>query len=339
MSSAALEQPRAAVPANIEQSERRPEPRRTRRPRRYRWLGAVPFLGLHLAVVSVFFVPVTGTALTLFFATWVLRTFGLTGGYHRYFAHRAFKVNRVMQFVLAWLGCSALQKGPIWWAAHHRKHHRESDQPDDVHSPIQEGFWWSHIGWILDESSEKAPVELVKDLTRYPELRWLDRHYWVPGLVLAVVCWLIGGWSGLVWGFVVSTVFLYHTTFMVNSVCHLLGSRRFETTDYSRNNLFVALLTMGEGWHNNHHYYQSSANQGFYWWEIDVTYYILKALSWVGLVRDLRLPPKRVLELGLKLDRQRRDGLAPVDAEARRQLLEATRTAVADQEAAAASAN
>ena len=334
MSTAALEQTVGTAPASPAAPEKPAANRTGRRVRRYRWLGALPFLGLHAAVVSVFFVPLTGTALALFFATWIVRTFGLTGGYHRYFAHRAYKVNRFMQFVLAWLGCSALQKGPIWWAAHHRKHHRESDQPDDVHSPIQEGFWWSHIGWILDESSQEAPVELVKDLTRYPELRWLDRHYWVPGLVLAVLCWFIGGWSGVVWGFVVSTVFLYHTTFMVNSVCHLLGSRRFETTDYSRNNLFVALLTMGEGWHNNHHYYQSSANQGFYWWEVDFTYYILKGLSWLGLVHDLRLPPKRVLELGLKLDRERREGLRPLDQAARQELLQATRAAVAAEEAA-----
>jgi len=298
-----------------------------RRTRRYQWLRALPFLMLHVAVVTVFLVPVTVTAVALFFATFVLRTFGLTGGYHRYFSHRAYKTGRVMQFILAWIGCSALQKGPIWWAAHHRKHHRESDQPDDVHSPVQDGFWWSHIGWILDESSEQAPVELVKDLTKYPELVWLDRHYWLPGVVLAVLCWLIGGWSGVVWGFVLSTVCLYHTTFMVNSVCHLFGRRRFETPDQSRNNLFVALLTMGEGWHNNHHYYQSSANQGFYWWEVDFTYYILKGLSAVGLIWNLRKPPERVLKLGLQKDREQKNRLQPTDVAAQDKLAEATNPA------------
>lgn len=298
---------------------------RKARRRNYQWLQAIPFLGLHVAVLTVFLVPVTAAAVGLFFLTFVLRTFGLTGGYHRYFSHRAYKTGRLMQFILALIGCSALQKGPIWWAAHHRKHHRESDQPDDVHSPVQEGFWWSHIGWILDEESQNAPTHLVKDLTKYPELVWLDRHYWVPGVVLAVLCWLAAGWSGLVWGFVLSTVCLYHTTFMVNSVCHIFGRRRFETTDQSRNNLFVALVTMGEGWHNNHHFYQSSANQGFYWWEIDLTYYILKMLSWVGLVWDLRKPPERVLRLGLRKDNAERSSLAPADQRMQAKLAEATR--------------
>jgi stearoyl-CoA desaturase (delta-9 desaturase) len=270
------------------------------RRRSYHWLGALPFLALNVSVLAIFLVPVTVTGLALFAVTYVARAFGLTGGYHRYFSHRAFKTSRVMQFVLALLGCMAMQKGPIWWAAHHRNHHRHSDDEQDSHSPVQEGFWWAHVGWILDRSSGEAPMHLVREWLAYPELRFLDRHYWLPGTVLGILCWWLGGASGLVWGFVTSTVFLYHSTFMVNSVCHLFGRRRFPTRDESRNNWLVALLTLGEGWHNNHHYYQSTANQGFYWWEVDITYYILRVLSWFGLVWDLRTPPARVLEEGRK---------------------------------------
>lgn len=259
------------------------------------WLKSVPFLSLHLACVAVFFTGVNTVALALCGAFYFVRMFGITAGYHRYFSHRSFKTSRFFQFVLAWLGCSAMQKGPLWWAAHHRHHHRYSDTPDDPHSPRTKSFWWSHIGWVLDSASDATHWQAIRDWSRYPELRWLNRHHWVPGILLATLCMLIGGWSGLAWGFFVSTVLLYHAVFAVNSLCHILGRRRFATTDESRNNLFVALLTLGEGWHNNHHHYQSSANQGFFWWEIDVCYYLLKVLGFFGLVWGLRKPPAKVL--------------------------------------------
>jgi stearoyl-CoA desaturase (Delta-9 desaturase) len=259
------------------------------------WIKAAPFIVLHLALVSVFFVPVTTTAVVLCALTYFWRMFGITGGYHRYFAHRAYKTSRPFQFLLAWLGCSCLQKGPLWWSAHHREHHRHSDTPRDPHSPYETTFWWSHVGWILSTEHTHTPEKEVQDWSRYPELRWLDRNHWLPGLLLAVVCWLIAGWSGLVWGFVVSTVLLYHGTFAVNSLCQLFGSRRYDTGDDSRNNWPVALLTLGEGWHNNHHHYQSSANQGFFWWEIDISYRALWLLGKVGLVWELRLPGEKAL--------------------------------------------
>jgi len=259
------------------------------------WVKAVPFIGLHLALLAAFFVPVDPLALVLCGLTYFWRMFGITGGYHRYFAHRAYKTNRICQFLLAWLGCSALQKGPLWWAAHHREHHRHSDTPKDPHSPHETSFWWSHVGWILANDHVDTPWESIPDWARYPELRWLDRNHWIPGVALAVFCYLVGGLSGLVWGFVVSTILLYHGTFTINSLSHLFGSRRYATTDDSRNNFFLALITLGEGWHNNHHHYQSSANQGFFWWEIDISYYLICMASWVGLVWDVRRPGEKAL--------------------------------------------
>jgi stearoyl-CoA desaturase (delta-9 desaturase) len=220
--------------------------------------------------------------------------FGITAGYHRYFAHRSFKTSRWFQFVLACLGCSALQKGPLWWAAHHRHHHRFSDEKPDRHSPVTETFWHAHVGWILDPKNDPTDFAGIQDFAKYPELVWINRLHWVPGLLLGAACYAFGGW-GAVAAYVVSTVVLYHCTFMINSLAHVFGSRRYETTDDSRNNFALALVTMGEGWHNNHHHYQSAARQGFFWWEIDLSYYVLKGLSAVGLVRDLRQPPKHML--------------------------------------------
>jgi stearoyl-CoA desaturase (delta-9 desaturase) len=254
-----------------------------------------PFIALHLGCLAVLFTGVTVGAAVLCGVTYFIRMFGITAGYHRYFAHRSYKTSRAVQFFLAFLGCSAMQKGPLWWASHHREHHRHSDTPDDPHSPIMTSFWWAHLGWIMSDDHTDTPWETIPDWSRYPELRWLDRNHWVPGIVLAVACFLIGGWVGLVWGFLVSTVLLYHGTFFINSLSHLVGSRRYATPDESRNNLFLALITLGEGWHNNHHHYQSSANQGFFWWEIDISYYLIRLLSFVGLVWDVRRPGAKAL--------------------------------------------
>jgi stearoyl-CoA desaturase (delta-9 desaturase) len=220
--------------------------------------------------------------------------FGITAGYHRYFSHRAFRTSRAFQLVLAILGAASAQKGPLWWAAHHRDHHRWSDGPEDIHSPLRHGFWWSHVGWILSRRYDATKLGRVKDLARFAELRWLDRwHLAVPG-ALAAGLFLAGGLPALLWGFFVSTVLLWHGTFVINSLAHVLGSRRYATADGSRNSLLLALVTFGEGWHNNHHFYPSAANQGFFWWEVDVSYYALRALAALGVVRDLRTPPAHV---------------------------------------------
>ncbi len=250
---------------------------------------------MHVACLAVFLTGVNVLALVLCGACYVLQIVGITAGYHRYFAHRSYKTSRGFQFVLALLGCSATQKGPLWWAAQHRHHHRTSDTPEDLHSPVTHSFWWSHIGWVLSPASDHMDGQTIRDLSRYPELRWLDRYHWVPPVLLAALCFLIGGWSGLVLGFFVSSILSHHATFSVNSICHLWGRRRYATDDRSRNNLFVALITFGEGWHNNHHHYQSSANQGFFWWEVDVSYYLIRLLGWMRLVWDIRKPPRAKL--------------------------------------------
>lgn len=258
----------------------------------------MPFVVLHLACVAVLFLPDLGIsvkALSLFAGSCFLRMFGITAGYHRYFAHRSYKTSRPVQFILAWLGSSALQKGPLWWAGHHRQHHHHSDTPADPHSPHAKSFWWSHVGWILSTDQDDTPWESIRDWTHFPELRWLDRNHWLPGLSLAILCWLVGGWTGLLWGFVVSTVVVYHATFSINSLSHLFGKRRYPTNDDSRNSFLLALLTLGEGWHNNHHYYQSSANQGFFWWEIDISYYVIRLLALCRLVWDVRTPGIKAL--------------------------------------------
>jgi stearoyl-CoA desaturase (delta-9 desaturase) len=254
------------------------------------WLKNVPFLAMHLGCLALFFVSPNWESLVLCAVLYFVRMFGITAGYHRYFAHRAFKTSRVFQFMLACLGCTSMQKGPLWWAAHHRGHHRHTDTPEDPHSPVVGSFWWSHIGWLLVPDYDETKMSAVHDWSGYPELRWLNRLQWLPGVLVAGLCWLIDGWSGVVWGFLLSTILLFHATFLVNSVCHLWGSRRYATADASRNNWWVALFTLGEGWHNNHHHYQSSARQGFFWWEIDISYYLIRLMGFIGLVWDIRKP-------------------------------------------------
>ena len=273
--------------------------------KRPRWrfsFGMLPFVIMHLALVSVIWTGFPWQALVLCAVLFVVRMFGVTGGYHRYFSHRTFKTSRVGQFVLAWIAQSSAQKGALWWAAHHRHHHRESDTPEDVHSPGRHGFWYAHLGWLFDNNDE-TDVSSVRDLAKYPELVWLNKYHLVPAIALGVGSWLFLGWGGLVVGFILSTVLLWHATFSINSLNHMIGKTRFKTGDDSRNSLPLAILTMGEGWHNNHHHYMMSTRQGFYWWEIDLTYYILKVLSWMRLVWDIREPPKKILDEGRALDR------------------------------------
>ncbi len=256
---------------------------------------SIPFLSVHaIAIATVTLTPFSWRLLAVAGASYALRMFAVTAGYHRYFSHRSYRTGRAFQLVLAVLGTTATQKGPLWWAAHHRDHHRYSDTPADIHSPIERGFWWSHVGWILSRRWEATKLDRVKDLARYPELRWLDRFHAVPVVAYATLLWAVGGVPWLLWGYFVSTVLLWHGTFLVNSLAHVVGRRRYETSDGSRNSLLIALATMGEGWHNNHHHYQSTANQGWFWWEVDVSWYALRALAALGIVRDLRTPPAAV---------------------------------------------
>ncbi|HUB68483.1 MAG TPA: acyl-CoA desaturase [Candidatus Methylacidiphilales bacterium] len=262
---------------------------------RLSWPGLL-FLMVHFACLAVFWVGVDFKAAALCAFMFFIRKFGITGAFHRYFSHRSYKTSRVFQFCLAFLGGAAAQKGCLWWAAQHRHHHKHSDTEEDIHSAKLEGFYWSHLGWVLSPEYEEYDANTVKDLSRFPELVWLDKWLFLPPVTFAVLCFLIHGWMGLVVGFFISTVILYHTTFSINSLCHMFGSRRYETGEESKNSLWLAILTMGEGWHNNHHHYPLSCRQGFFWWEIDITYYILLGLEKVGLVWDLQAPPKRMLQ-------------------------------------------
>jgi stearoyl-CoA desaturase (delta-9 desaturase) len=272
------------------------------------------FWGVHLACGLAFLVGFSWVALAVCLALYVVRMFAITGVYHRYFSHRSYQTSRWFQFVLAFLGTTAAQKGPIWWASHHRHHHRHSDTEEDIHSPIVHGLYFSHVGWVLSSQFLEPRLDLVKDLTKYPELISLEKYNIIPPILLAFCTFFLGdylaiahpelgtnGYQMLVWGFFISTVLLYHGTFCINSLTHLIGKRRFPSTDSSKNHWLLALITLGEGWHNNHHYYPGSERQGFYWWEIDISHYILKVLSWLGLVWDLRVPPPRVYEAAGKI--------------------------------------
>jgi len=268
---------------------------------------AIPFIILHVGCLGLIWVGWSPAAAMVAVALYFIRMFAVTGLYHRYFCHKAFRTSRAAQFIFALIGLTAVQRGPLWWSAVHRHHHAHSDEDHDSHSPVTKGFLWSHIGWLTSSRNFPTDYSRVKDLAKFPELVFLNRFDLIGPLVLALGLYLFGwgleawapflGTSGmqmLVWGFFVSTVFVFHATCAVNSFAHTLGKKRFDTGDESRNSLILALITLGEGWHNNHHHYQASARQGFYWWEIDISYYILKALSAMGIVWGLKEVPARV---------------------------------------------
>ncbi|WLQ12756.1 acyl-CoA desaturase [Hahella aquimaris] len=268
------------------------------------WRRVWPFVGIHLACLAALWVGWSPVAVWVAVAAYLVRMFAITAFYHRYFAHKSFRTSRPVQFIFAVLGASATQRGPLWWAAHHRHHHRTSDTEADPHSP-RHGFWRSHAGWFLGGKHFKAPLNLMKDFSQYPELRWLDRFDMCVPLAFGVGMWCLGeglahmaphlqtnGWQMLVWGYFISTVALIHATLAINSLAHRWGARRYETGDDSRNNFILALLTLGEGWHNNHHHYSGSARQGFFWWEFDLSYYLLRLMAALGLIWDLRDVPE-----------------------------------------------
>ena len=261
----------------------------------------LPFIFVHLTCFAIFWVDIQPIDWIICGALYVIRMFGITAGYHRYFSHRSFKTSRGFQFFLAFLGQCSAQRGALWWAARHREHHKYSDTEQDIHSPVQHGFWYSHVLWIFSKHGRTADYNMIKDFQKYPELVWLDKWDRLPPFILAVLVWMVAGWSGLIVGFFLSTVILFHGTFTINSLSHVIGRQSYITGDNSRNNLLLAIITLGEGWHNNHHHFPSATPQGFRWWQIDITYYILKVLSIFRIVWDLRLPPKHVIEGQRKL--------------------------------------
>lgn len=279
-----------------------------RRPVRFN--KTVEMILIHMVPLLAFFTGVTTFDWVVAIVLYFLRMFFVTGFYHRYFSHRTFKTSRWFQFVMAFLAETSMQKGVLWWGAHHRVHHRNSDKPGDPHSMKLYGFWYSHIGWILGPDFKETDYKGISDFTQYKELVWLNKYYVVPPITLMVVLMMLGGivnggsitamfsvpggLSTLLIGFFLSTIVLYHGTFSINSIMHKLGRQRYETGDESRNSALLAFITLGEGWHNNHHYYESSTRQGFFWWEFDITYYLLKVLSWFGLIWDIKEVPKHI---------------------------------------------
>ncbi|MBX9694298.1 MAG: acyl-CoA desaturase [Cyanobacteria bacterium] len=269
-----------------------------------RWF---PFMFLHAGCALVFITGCSSFAIVVCVALYCIRMFAITGFYHRYFSHRAFKTSRSLQLLFALIGSASMQRGPLWWAAHHRTHHARSDKDGDLHSPTERSFIWSHIGWLTSTKNMPTNYEKISDFATYPELRLLNRFDWFMPLSLIVALYLIGellrtwcpalttsGWQLVAWGFFVSTTILFHATCSINSVAHLFGYRRYETPDNSRNNPLLAILTLGEGWHNNHHKFSSCARQGFAWWEVDITYGVLVLFSKFGLVYDLKPLPASV---------------------------------------------
>ncbi|MCB1215670.1 MAG: acyl-CoA desaturase [Deltaproteobacteria bacterium] len=254
----------------------------------------IPFISIHLIPLAAFWTGTKPLDWILCGALYVIRMFFITAGYHRYFAHRTFKTNRFFQFLLAFGGGTAGQKGALWWAGHHRHHHRYSDQEADIHSP-KKGFWWSHMGWFLSDCYQAPRYDLIKDFAKYPELRFLDKWHWIPMIVLGAIVLAVSGLSGLLIGFFLSTLLVLHSTFCINSLAHVWGKIRYKTTDTSRNNFILGLLTLGEGWHNNHHHFPASVRQGFFWWEIDLSFYALKFLEKFKVVKDLKLPTAQAM--------------------------------------------
>jgi len=262
---------------------------------------SVSFVLVHLGCLAALWLTFSWKLVALCAALYLVRMFAVTAGYHRYFSHRAYRMGRIPQFLMAFLAQTSAQKGVLWWAANHRHHHRHSDTPQDLHSPVVDGFWWSHVGWVLSDAHDTYDRGAIEDFARFPELRFLDTYHWLCPWLLGTATFAfglgtgLGGWEALVWGFAISTVLLWHGTFCINSLTHVWGTRRFETGDQSRNNLVLALITLGEGWHNNHHHYQASCRAGIRWWEVDPTYYALKVLGWMGIVRDMRPFPRAAM--------------------------------------------
>jgi len=274
--------------------ERRGEAHSGSMPERVSLRENLPFWGVHVvALVGAISVGWGWSAALWLVGGYTVRMFAITAGYHRYFSHRSFKTSRVFQFILALLAMGSAQQGVLWWASHHRNHHKYSDQPEDAHSPRQHGFWWSHCFWLL-RGNRTTDLDKVKDFARYPELRWLDRHDLFVAVAWGFLIYFIGGPTALFWGHFVAIVLAWHVTFCINSLAHVWGSRRYATTDDSRNNPVLAVLTFGEGWHNNHHHYQRSARQGFFWWEVDITYYVLRVLEKLRIVWDVEGVPDHV---------------------------------------------
>jgi len=257
------------------------------------------FWSIQASALLVFAVPFRWAYVALWAGAHFVRAVGLTLAFHRYYAHRAFKMGRVTRFLWTFIGTAAMQKGPLWWAGHHVNHHKFADREGDPHSPMVSGVYYAHLGWFLNDTKYdrvEATNPVIRDFSTVPEIAFLDRFFGVPPLMMAIALYLAGGMPWVVWGFCLPTMTLAHATFAINSINHMFGSRRFETVDESRNNPLTAFFAAGEGWHNNHHRFQRAARNGFYWWEFDITWYVIRLMKAVGLAWDVQPVPKRIYE-------------------------------------------
>jgi fatty-acid desaturase len=254
------------------------------------WIFAIAIGSFHLGAVAALFY-FRWSALGWFIAIWLLaQNVGIAMGYHRMLTHRGYSTPKWLEYFITTCATLALQGGPIYWVAVHRMHHKFTDKPGDPHSP-RDGKWWSHMGWILNGSLRNESEALKKyapDLVRDRYYVWLNKYHWVPLTVVGLSLFAMGGWSWMLWGAVLPVAIGLHVTWMVNSITHLWGGRRFSTSDDSRNNLLVALLTGGEGWHNNHHAHPVSARHGLAWYEVDVNYYGICLLRTFGLANHVK---------------------------------------------------
>ena len=259
-----------------------------------KWDSVIVFALMHLLALGIFFVPFSWKAFWVFFALqWITGGLGICLCYHRLLTHRSFKLWKPLEYALAVCACLAFQNGPIKWVATHRVHHANSDREGDPHSPTK-GFWWAHMGWLFSFDETFDTYEKYRtyapDLANDPVYRFLNSTFVIYQVILGIVLYAWGGLPFVIWGIFFRTVFMWHCTWLVNSAAHTWGYRTWAVEDKSTNNWWVALLTYGEGWHNNHHAFPRSAAHGLKWWELDLTYFTVRALTAVGLASDIQLP-------------------------------------------------
>ena len=259
---------------------------------RLNWTTTLVMAIFHVGAFAALFFFTWTALLTAVVLYWITIGLGISMGYHRLHTHRSYKVPRWLEYFFAICGTLSMEGGPIFWVATHRIHHQKSDQDGDPHSP-RDGAWWAHVGWILFGETKHANTRLMSkyapDLAKDPFYVWLNNYHWVPILILSAVLFAIGGWSMFLWGTCMRVFFGLHATWLVNSATHMWGKRRFTTRDDSRNNWWVALLTFGEGWHNNHHAHPTSARHGLTWYEIDFSWLQIKVLKWLRIAKSVHI--------------------------------------------------
>ena len=273
------------------------------------WEVLAWMLFMHLGALAALFTFNWKAFFVCLFLWWLTGGIGICLGYHRYFTHRSFDTPRWIQYLLAFFGTMAGEAGPIKWVAAHRYHHTYSDDAErDPHSP-RNGFWWSHMSWLFNREEFLAKYDSYKkyapDMAKDPVIRFLDKYHYLSIFMLAALLYALGGWPFIAWGIFLRAILVYHSTWLVNSASHVWGYRSFKTEDLSRNNWWVALLTFGEGWHNNHHAFQRSARHGFRWWEVDATYITIRIMGLLGLAHHIQVPVLNDATPGLTAPRRR----------------------------------